>query len=148
MEEEGGAMILYRIKKVLIVFIGILVFLRVAPAFATETRSVDIQIDHDLGSAPQGGSVSVKNGEEGGTEITLTSAQTSRMRVSILDERRDEVATLFDGEMRGGVKVLRWDGKDDQKAAVPRGLYTVKVLKNGVDFYGEKFFHEPVEYAR
>ncbi|MDM7914130.1 MAG: hypothetical protein ACE15D_10965 [Candidatus Eisenbacteria bacterium] len=59
-----------------------------------------------------------------GAHLVLRLSEPSRVAVTIHDIRGRRVRVLGDGEvLAGGMRVLLWDGRDDQGRPVPAGVY-------------------------
>jgi hypothetical protein len=59
----------------------------------------------------------------GATEITYGLPTNCHVRIGIFDARGRKVADLVDEHQKAGLKVVRWDGKNDDGIAVPGGIY-------------------------
>ena len=66
-----------------------------------------------------------------------------RYQVSVLDARRQRVATLLHGFARptAGVVCVEWDGRDDGGDYVPPGVYRVHVAGLGFPLRLEQVLH-------
>jgi len=73
----------------------------------------------------------------------IGSMNAPRYDVSVLDARRQRVATLLRGTARptAGVVCIEWDGRDDGGALVPMGAYRVHVAGVGFPLRLEQVLH-------
>ncbi len=61
------------------------------------------------------------------TSINVAISQTSQVRITIYNMLGQEVRTLFDGQMEGGVKTINWNGKDQIGRTVASGTYLYRM---------------------
>jgi flagellar hook assembly protein FlgD len=62
----------------------------------------------------------------------LEMPKTGHAEVEVLDLQGRHVATVFQGEVEAGSRVLAWDGRDDDGRDPGPGVYFLRVTSGGV----------------
>lgn len=84
-------------------------------------------IPHGVSLAPPS-----PNPTSSGTRLVFTTSEPCRATVLVTDLQGRRVARLVEGAEASGERSLVWDGHDEAGRALPSGLYTVRLLADGV----------------
>jgi len=92
-----------------------------------------------LGTSPFGGPVPARlalrapwpNPATGAVSVVLEMPKAGSARVEVLDLQGRSVATVFEGQVEAGTRVLMWDGRESRGQEAGAGVYFLRVTSGG-----------------